>query len=178
MTSSSARPATAAKSSANRLWPFALALLWCVVLGTLVFTSANPVVLNPAQIAAAQVIVQGEWVAASPPQLQVHKVWKGQLAADAIVIQGTIPVAQVTGEVLVPLSRIPGGTATSQSFQITQGGLENHPRNVPPGTPELGIVAEVLPLVYPATSESLAQLQQLLEADAEASKRGAPAAVP
>lgn len=149
-----------------------------MILGTLVFTSANPVVLNPTQIAAAQVIVQGEWVATRPPQLHVHKIWKGQLAAESLVIEGPIPVAPITGEVLIALSRIPGGDGASPSYQITQGGLENHPQHLPPGTPELGIMAEVLPLVYPATPESLTQLQQLLQTDAGTSEPGVPAAVP
>lgn len=178
MTSSPARPATVATSRTSRLWPLAFAGLWCVILGTLVFTSANPVVLNPAQIAAAQVIVQGEWVASRPPELRVHKVWKGQLAADSLVIHGTIPVAPIAGEVLVPLSRIPGGDGALTNFQITQGGLENHPQNLPPGTPELGIMAEVLPLVYPATEESLTELRRLLRVDAGTSEPGVPAAVP
>ncbi len=144
----------------------AVGLGWCAVLGALVWTSSNPVVLNRTQISAADVVVQGEWLVKQPAQLRITRVWKGAVSSQAVALTGRLPVALPTGEILVPLSRIPV-SATETAYQVTQGLLENQPAGAAPDHAQPGVMAEVQPLVYPATPEALAQLAELLRTAAD-----------
>ncbi len=155
-------------SPGQRRWALAgiliVALAWIGILATLVVVSSNPVVLNRTQIAAADVIVEGRWRPGSPPQVEVDRVWKGQLSAPSVVVHGTVPV-EIPGEIiLVPLSRITPGpdkprTSEVPVYQITQGDLPN----LSTGDGQVaGRLASVRPQVYPASEAARTQLQSLL----------------
>jgi hypothetical protein len=127
-------------------------LVWCALLGTLVFTSSNPVVVNRAQVLASTVIVIGKRDPQKPGELLVNQVWLGDAPGERITVRDW-PTVCPTGEIVVPLIR-----RGDQPFRVTQGEVPNPPLK-PNQLPEAAIVQ---PLVYPATKEVLDQLTALV----------------
>lgn len=130
---------------------------WIAALGCLVVWTANPPLVNRAQVLAADVIVLGEWQTGKLPQLAVERTWKGELVEKTISVQ-VPPGMRLKGRVIVPLTRI-----SSNLFTITQGRLLNPPEQF--GTsvdPQRITTSEVRPMVYPATDTVLQQLGSLL----------------
>lgn len=129
-------------------------VLWIAVLGWLVWTDSNPVIVNRTQILASPLVVQGTWVQAQPPRVQITRVWKGDLPREEVTIVGPTPVVIPSGSVLVPLTP---ADRTGATYQITHGELLN-----PTANHRDGIRAFVQPLVYPFNPGTQAQLEQLL----------------
>jgi len=133
-----------------------VALAWGGALAAMVACDSNPVVLNRVQIAAADTVLQGTLAPGSKHKLQVTKDWKGRWSGAEITLAEPFPVAMPPGELLVPV------TLTSpREGQITHGILNNFPDHT-----GLATRSDVLPLVYPANAETLAQLSALLAAPA------------
>lgn len=130
---------------------------WVAALGSLVVWTANPPVVNRAQVLAADVIVLGEWQDGSPPQLAVEQTFKGKLVEKRITLQAP-PGIRYKGRLVVPLTRI-----SSNLFTITQGRLPNPPEQFgTSGVTSLATTSEVRPFVYPATDTVLQQIDSLL----------------
>lgn len=130
----------------------AIAIAWGGILATLVVRDSNPVVLNRVQVAAADAVLQGTLAPGSKDKLRVTKDWKGRWSGEEITLAEPFPVSMPPGELLVPV------TLTSpKSGQITHGILNNYPEHA-----GLATRSEVLPLVYPANDETIAQLTSLL----------------
>lgn len=142
---------------------------WVVALGSLVVWTANPPVVNRAQVLAADVIVLGAWQEGKPPQLAVERTWKGDLVEKTISVQ-VPPGVRLQGRSVVPLTRI-----SSNLFTITQGRLPNPPEQF--GRSEVSALettSEVRPFVYPATDAVLRQLDLLLRRSDQSSRGDEP----
>lgn len=137
----------------------AVALAWVVALAVLVACSANPVVVNRAQIWHADTIVLGAWDARDPSRLNVERTWKTPLAADSIAVSKA-PTSRLHERMIVPVTRL-----AQNQFEVTQGVLLNPLERRPVGAkPKEPRHAEVQPLMYPATEDVIRQIEALLSA--------------
>lgn len=135
---------------------FAAGFAWVMVLLGLVFTSANPVVVNRTQILASSVIVVGRRDPQKPDELVISRVILGAVPEERLVVRGW-PELCPAGEIVVPLMRIP-----NEGMTVTQGELPNPPQKI-------GVeaaLAVVRPLVYPATQSVFDQITSLVAAPA------------
>ncbi len=150
-------------------WPIVImlgiAVAWVGALATVVLVDANPVVLNRAQVYAADVVVTGRLERdGTSLKLQVMEILKGTFPdlapTPTVSLDGPLPTMLPQGTVIAPLSR--RGESGSPSYQITQGefpnlGLPNandQPRPIQP--------ALLQPLLYPDTPDARAQLAAIL----------------
>jgi hypothetical protein len=134
------------------------------VLGGLVLTAANPIVVNRVQVLHADVVAQGQWISGDTPQLDVQTLWKGELPLGRHPISGLLPEQRIEGEVIAPLSRLRDG-----SLVITGGKLANPPHDFQSG--QVPAVSTVRPVVYPASEDVQSQLRDLLDEPLKASAR-------
>lgn len=132
-----------------------LAVAWCVGLGSLVLTAANPIVVNRVQILHADVVAEGTWIPGPSPTLDVQRVWKGALPPGRITVTGTLPEQRIVDAVIVPLSLDAAGP-----WRVTGGKLSNPPTHQEQGAPP--VPSDVRPVVYPATEEVRQQLRDWL----------------
>lgn len=132
---------------------FAVAL-WIGFLGYLAWTTANPVLLNRAQIAAADVILAGHWVEPAQGKFVAERSWKQNGVSGEIVVREFQPgTAPAEGPILLALTRIQGN-----EYRITAGELTNPGESDPSGNSDR--MARVRPLGYPATDALIAELNQ------------------
>jgi hypothetical protein len=154
-------PAPETNRPAGRLpaWLRAILILsvvgWIAWLAGLAVETANPVSLNRAQILAADVVVEGRWLDRTRSRLEVHRVWKRPTMPREITIR-ELPALAVPreGPILLPLTRI-GRT----DYRLTNGEIPNPPGF---GGPERSAESKVRPMGYPATEDSIRELEQVL----------------
>ena len=144
-----------APSRRGRLWiAGAAALAWIILLGTLALTSANPPTLNAYQIADADYIVIAQ-PGDAPNELVVESELKQQAQLERVRVVDLAEAKLVAGQrYIVPLSGSPDG-----EMRVTQS---LHAKLA--GNKEDRAVQLRRPLVYPATDETLKQLDALLKA--------------
>jgi hypothetical protein len=132
-----------------------LALAWCLVLGGLVLTAANPIVVNRVQILHADAVVQGVWIPGDSPQIDVQTVWKGSVPLGRRRVSGWLPEQRIAGEVIVPVQQSADG-----GLVVVGGELANPARDPMSGLPSAH--SKVRPVVYPVTDDVLRQLRALV----------------
>jgi hypothetical protein len=129
----------------------AIGLVWCSILTALWLVAANPVIVNRTQLMHAEAVVLGTWQQPGSDQFRVERSWKRDLAGKTLSIEAAGPAAKLTGPLIIPISH-----ASEVVYRITQGPLVNLPRD-PLVEP---MPAFVRPLVYPATAEVIAQIEE------------------
>ncbi|HET6425874.1 MAG TPA: hypothetical protein VFG20_19445 [Planctomycetaceae bacterium] len=144
--------AAASSGTGARVAVFAAGAAWVAVLGALVLTSANPVVVNRAQILSSSLIAIGHRDPQKPDQLVITRLLLGAEPAREITVRDW-PEICPPGEIIVPLVRVP-----NEGFRVTQGELPNPPAKIGQNAE----AALVRPLVYPATDEVIAQVADLV----------------
>ncbi len=116
--------------------------LWILGLIALAVLTANPVTLNREQILRSDYVVTARRETGDSPLLIVQKEWKHAEDLDEVTIANLNEINMPPGrEFLVPLERI-----GARRFLVTPTTLPNH-----------------APLIYPATPEAEAQLQEILD---------------
>lgn len=148
--SSDARvPVSATSGQRLLLIAAAVCATWLLLLGTTAVLTANPVTINREQVLRSAVIVVARRDAQAPTRLLVEDVLFSQMTGSPVQPQQTLIVENFddTGWVsdepcLVPLSP----AEQPQTWQVTPSRLPTHQ-----------------PLVYPATTAAVKQLQELLK---------------
>jgi hypothetical protein len=120
--------------------PLAVAGLWVAALAVLALTTANPVVLNWAQLRAARYIVTARVIDVATGRCEVQQQWTAGERLTTITVRNLAETGAEGGQVyLLPLVPAAGG-----EFDVAPTPL---PKN--------------RPLVYPATPEAIRQLREL-----------------
>lgn len=135
---------------------------WLVALSLLVALTANPVMVNRTQIMGADIVVQGTWIAGTPPRIEITRVWKGSWEPKSIEVHGALPVSIPTGEVIVPLQASRPSKDEPTTYRIAQGNLINSPLAEPEDGSLAAVTAEIQPLIYPALPDVIRQLEERL----------------
>lgn len=129
------------------------AILWCLALTWLVYSSSNPVVLNPLQLRMSHFVVVIDHPTPDG-KLRVREVWsKRGDSPQEIQLETPITLPQTDQLWIVPVQAIGQG-----KFRITSGFLPQEN----PAVDEKYRIAKVSPFVYPATATTRASLQQIL----------------
>ena len=139
ITAVAADPSGRGHTDRRRLWIIAgIAVCWFSALAILALRTANPVVLNAEQIQRSDLVVLG--TAATDGTVSVERSWKQPLPAGPIRI-GDLPSSmEPRARYLIPLSR-----DRVDRYRVTR--LRG---------------AEGLPMIYPATPETVAALETQL----------------
>lgn len=118
-----------------------VAACWWIFLVWLAIFTANPVTLNREQILRASYVVTGTLVSNPPTaEVAIEREWKDHGLSGTILVNDLPAIARRPGlTYIIPLSRVGHG------FHVTQ---------MPP--------PNKVPLIYPATSDSIGQLQAIL----------------
>jgi hypothetical protein len=130
------------RRSSRRLLAVAaiIAALWWCSLALMAAFTANPVTLNREQILRSDAVVTGT-VDTGRGSVEVQKQWKGDALAKTLEIGRLKETGARDGRTyLVPLEKEPSG-----GYDVTRSRLPNND-----------------PLIYPATTEAIAQLERLL----------------
>jgi len=118
-----------------------LLVVWLGALTILVLTTSNPVVLNRAQLRTAPLVIMARVTDLSSGRCDVERQWGSPTNATSVTILGLQHLGARTGErYLFALQR-----DGSDAYEIVPAGKEHSSRPI-----------------YPATPESIAQLEQLL----------------
>lgn len=138
----------------------AVAVLWWVALGLMVVLTANPVVLNPAQLGRARLVIEGRLSVEQGDTIDVLRVFasdtiKKPISPLTVVNLGDLqPPLEPARSYLVPLSptgngtwRIPGLRTLSQQDDRSR------------------------PIVYPADDVTRAQLEKILKRSRERARQ-------
>jgi hypothetical protein len=123
-----------------------LAALWLAALTLLAIFTANPVMLNVAQIEASPYVVTGT-VEGDPVkgQVKVERGWTSHSLSGTITVENLEETGARAGQTyLIPLSR------PFDAFRVTPT----------PGS-------RTVPLIYPATPDALKQLETILKASSK-----------
>jgi hypothetical protein len=123
------------------LWAAAtIAAAWLAALVVMAARTANPVTLNRAQLAKAEFVATAKVVDRARGAVEVEDQWKNK-APVSLTLENLAQTSAVDGQkYLIPISKAADG------FRVTGSRLPND-----------------APLIYPATSESIDQLRQILD---------------
>jgi len=138
------RAETPAAFAAHRkflLLAIAVGCAWWLALGALALFTANPVTVNPKQIALSEYVVTGRVDDATTGAVNVEKEWKHGATLGTIAVSDLERAGARNGDTyILPLVR-----ADHDKFQITPG-----------------FDAERPPPIYPASDDAVRQLEELL----------------
>jgi len=128
-----------------------LTTCWLIGLGTLAGLTANPVTLNQAQIRQADFVLTGRVVDVTVGTAIIEQAWKVDDLPNQIIIDNLAETKAENGEhYLLALSHGQDG-----SYEVTRARLPQRSHHEPPQF--------TLPLIYPTTDETTAQLKQILD---------------
>ncbi len=148
--------------SRARLVLFAiLAAIWIIFLAGLTWRTANPPLVNRAQILASDRLLVGHWLDVKSGRFQVHKELKqGDLTGEVIVENSWIIQKKISAdqEFVVPVR------TRKDSYVLTAGDFRIEKSS--PASPDLP-AGRIQPQVYRATPEILEQIEQLLKTAAQ-----------
>jgi hypothetical protein len=134
-------PPVYAPSRRRVLLALGIAAAWIVALATLALNAANPIVLNRAQVRQAAVVVSARVIDLAGGECAVEGQWAGPPIAQTIRVANLHETRAAGGATyILPLDPVGEG-----AFAVIPAPLDGEPR-----------------LVYPATEDVVAQVEELL----------------